>query len=54
MDLLTIEILTITLNVQLEFGLGFDGFISAIFDVELSLLLRIIDGNLFLAGNDDF
>ena len=35
MDLLTIEILTITLNVWMEFGLGFDDFISAIFDVGL-------------------
>ena len=54
MDLLTIEILTITLNVWLEFGLGFFDFILSIFDVGLSLLLRIVDGNLFLAKNDDF
>ena len=54
MDLLTIEILTITLNVWLEFDLGFDDFILAIFDVGASLLLRTASENLFLTKNDDF
>ena len=54
MDLLTIEILTITLILWLEFDLGFDDFILAIFDVGASLLLRTASENLFLTKNDDF
>ncbi len=42
MDLLTIEILTITLYQQLKIGLGFDGLIMVIIgEVEL-LFLKVI------------